>query len=111
MPLKCLVAMLKPNFTEKVVQAAKKNGATGATIIPASGTGVHEANTFFGLTLDVSTDVVIFILQEKDVDKIMATVKEAGSFDQPGTGIAFVVPVEQATGMESQTNQAEKKGD
>jgi hypothetical protein len=41
----------------------------------------------------------------------MATVKEAGSFDQPGTGIAFVVPVEQATGMESQTNQAEKKGD
>ncbi|KIX11342.1 P-II family nitrogen regulator [Dethiosulfatarculus sandiegensis] len=108
MPYKCLVAMLKPDLTEKVVQAAKKNGATGATIIPASGTGVHEANTFFGLTLDISTDVVIFVLPADDVEKIMATVREVGCFDQPGTGIAFVLPVEKATGLESQKNQAEK---
>ena len=43
--------MIKPNLTDKVVNSAKQAGATGATTIPASGTGAREAKTFFGLTL------------------------------------------------------------
>jgi hypothetical protein len=32
----------------------------------------------------------------------MDSIKAAGQFHKPGTGIAFVVPVEQVTGLESQ---------
>ena len=49
---KCIVAMVKPDLTDKVVDAAKAAGATGATIIDAAGTGAREAKTFFGLSLD-----------------------------------------------------------
>jgi nitrogen regulatory protein PII len=104
MAFKCILAMLKPDLTDKVVDAAKASGATGATIIAASGTGVHEAKTFFGLTLDVRTDIVLFLLQEHLVDTVLKAVETAGKFSEPGTGIAFVMPVEKAAGLESQIN-------
>jgi nitrogen regulatory protein PII len=94
--------MVKPDLTEGVVNAAKQAGATGATVVPASGTGVREAKTFFGLTLDVRTDIVLFLLSPEAVDPVLDAVERAGRFSEPGTGIAFVVPVDRAAGLESQ---------
>jgi len=102
MAYKCILAMLKPNLTDQVVDAAKKAGATGATIINAHGTGAHEATTFFGLTLDIATDVLVFVLQEQNVPPVLEAIEKAGHFDKPGTGIAFVLPVENAIGLSSQ---------
>ena len=105
---KCIIAMVKPNLTEDVVSSAKTAGATGATIIPASGTGAGEAKTFFGLSLDIRTEIVLFLVRESIVDDILAAIREAGQFSEPGTGIALVLPVEQTVGMESQ--QSRSKG-
>ena len=102
MAFKCVVAMVKPNLTDKVVTSAKQAGATGATIIQASGTGANEAKTFFGLSLDISTDVVLFLVHDDMVESVLSAIKERGRFSEPGTGIAFVVPVEQTAGFESQ---------
>jgi nitrogen regulatory protein PII len=101
---KCILAMVKPNLTDQVVDSAKKAGATGATIIPASGTGAGEAKTFFGLSLDIRTEVVLFLVSDAMVAPILSAIKEAGRFSEPGTGIALVLPVEQVAGMESQTS-------
>lgn len=102
MAYKSIVAMVKPNLTDMVVSSAKEAGATGATIIPASGTGAHEAKTFFGLSLDIRTDVVLFIVDSQLVEPVLSAIKEAGQFNEPGTGIAFVLAVEQTIGFESQ---------
>ena len=80
MPHKCIIAMVKPNLTDDVVSSAKKAGATGATIIPASGTGAGEAKTFFGLSLDIRTELVLFLVNERIVDAILAAIREAGRF-------------------------------
>jgi nitrogen regulatory protein P-II 1 len=106
MAFKSIVAMVKPDLTDTVVNSAKKVGATGATIIPASGTGAHEAKTFFGLSLDIRTDVVIFLVDEEIVEPVLSAIKEAGRFSQPGTGIAFVLAVEQTAGFESQLSKS-----
>ena len=104
---KCILAMVKPNLTDKVVQSAKKAGATGATIIPASGTGAREAKTFFGLSLDIRTEVVVFLVSDTKVEAILTAIQSAGRFSEPGTGIAMVLPVEQTAGMESQMSTKE----
>ena len=98
--------MVKPDLTGRVVDSAKKVGATGATIIPASGTGAHEAKTFFGLSLDIRTDVVLFLVDNEMVEPVLSAIKEAGRFNEPGTGIAFVLAVEQTAGLESQTSKS-----
>ena len=104
MAFQCVVAMVKPDLTDGVVDAAKQAGATGATIVPASGTGVREAKSFFGLTLDTRTDVVLFLLSDETVAPVLDAVERAGRFSEPGTGIAFVIPVDRIAGLESQLN-------
>jgi nitrogen regulatory protein PII len=99
---KCIIATVKPNLTDQVVNSAKEAGATGATIIPASGTGLHEAKTFFGLSLDIRTEVILFLVAEDRVEPVLSAVKAAGRLHEPGTGIAFVLDVEQTVGLESQ---------
>ena len=102
---KCIIAMVKPNLTDRVVDSAKAVGATGATIIPASGTGAGEAKTFFGLSLDIRTEIVLFVVHESIVEAILKAIQEAGRFSEPGTGIAMVMPIEKTTGMESQNSR------
>ncbi|MEA1945903.1 MAG: P-II family nitrogen regulator [Thermodesulfobacteriota bacterium] len=108
MAYKSIVAMVKPDLTDMVVNSAKQAGATGATIIPASGTGAHEAKTFFGLSLDIRTDVVIFLVDGEMVEPVLSAIKEAGRFSEPGTGIAFVLAVEQTAGFESQLSKPQR---
>jgi len=102
MRFKLILASVKTDLTDKIVDAAKAAGATGATIIPARGTGIHEAKTFFGLTLEAQTDIIMFLLEEHLVSNIMDAIKKEGEFHKAGTGIAFVLPVEHVVGLESQ---------
>lgn len=102
MKFKLILASVKPDYTDHVVDAGKKSGATGATIIPARGTGIREAKSFFGLTLESQTDIIMFLLGEHSVEPVLEAIRVAGEFHKPGTGIAFVMPVEQVIGLESQ---------
>lgn len=102
MKFKVVIAAVKTDVTDRIVHAAKEAGATGATITPSRGTGIHEAKTFFGLTLEAQTDLVMFLLEEHLVEAVMKAIYEAGRFERPGTGIAFVLPVDQVAGLESQ---------
>ena len=102
MQFKLIMAFVKPSITDKVVDAMKEAGATGATIIPARGTGIREAKSFFGLNIEDQTEIIVFLVEEHVVENLMKVIQLAGKFDKPGTGIAFVLPVEHIAGLESQ---------
>ena len=114
MNFKLIISMVKTNKTDKIIDAAKAAGGTGATIIPARGTGIHEAKTFFGLTLEAQTDVILFLVEERLVEPVLSAIYESGRLKDPGTGIAFVVGVDGAIGLESQIEhfrrEAKKNG-
>lgn len=102
MRFKIIIAVVKPSITDKVVDAVKEAGATGATIIPGRGTGMHEAKTFFGLSIEDKTDAILFLVEEHVTEKLLEVIETAGNFSEPGTGIAFSLPVEHVVGLESQ---------
>ena len=102
MRFKLILSAVKTEITDSVVDAAKEAGATGATIIPSRGTGIHEAKTFLDLTLEAQTDIIMLLVEEHLVTKILDAVKEAGEFHKPGTGIACVIPIEHVVGLDSQ---------
>jgi len=109
MRFKLIIATVKTDVTDNIVDAAKAAGATGATIIPGHGTGVREAKTFFGLNLEAQTDFVVFLLEEHLVEAVMEAICDAGEFVKPGTGIAFVLPVDSVSGLESQIERFKEK--
>ena len=102
MQFKLIMAFVKPNITDAVVDAMKEAGATGATIMPARGTGMHEAKSFFGLSIEDQTDIIVFLVEEHVVENLMKVIQLAGKFDEPGTGIALVLPVEHIAGLDTQ---------
>lgn len=108
MKFKMILAPVKPHVTDSIVDAAKEVGATGATIIAGRGTGMREAHSFFGLTLEEQTEIVLFLLEEHLVDPVMEAIYKAGKFDKPGTGIAFCLPVDCVAGLESQMEHFKK---
>lgn len=109
MRFKLILSTVKTDITNRIVDAAKGCGAAGATIIPARGTGIHEAKTFFGLTLEAQTDIVMLVVEEHLVPNILDAIKTAGEFHKPGTGIAFTLPIEDVVGLESQVDKFEEE--
>ncbi len=109
MKFKLVLAPVKTHITDAIVDAAKAVGATGATIIPARGTGIHEAKSVFGLALEDQTDIAMFLLEEHLVSKVLDAIKTAGEFDKPGTGIAFVLSIDKVLGLESQLEKLKEE--
>ncbi len=101
MHFKLIFAIVEDADTDSVVDAARKAGATGATVLnQARGEGIKPAKTFFGLDLESQRDVVMLLVEEHLSRRILETVGEAGGFDRkPGAGIAFQVDVEDAIGV------------
>ena len=65
MHFKLIIALVEDDKTNKVLDAARESGATGATVInQARGEGVEQAKTFFGLSLETQRDVLLFLVEE-----------------------------------------------
>ncbi len=111
MHFKLLIALVEDCKTTAVIEAARNAGATGTTVIGnASGEGVEESKTFFGLTLETQRDVLLMLVEEHLSRHILETISEAGEFDtQKGAGIAFQIDVEDVVGITHQIEELAEK--
>jgi len=107
MHFKLIIVFNEDSRTDKIMDAARAAGATGATIINnARGEGLTQSKTFFGLTLDTQRDVLLFIVEEHLSRQILEKINAVGKFDdKPGSGIAIQIDVEDAVGVNHQINQ------
>ena len=104
MHFKLIITFVEDNKTSAVMQAAREEGATGATVINhARGEGLAQKKTFFGLSLETQRDVVLFLVEEHLSRHIIEKISEVGEFEErPGTGIAIQIDVEDAVGVAHQ---------
>ena len=104
MHFKLIITFVEDNKTDAVMDAARDAGATGATVINnARGEGLKQSKTFFGLSLETQRDVLLFLVEEHMSRAIIEKISDVGEFeDNPGSGIAFQVNVEDAVGVTKQ---------
>jgi nitrogen regulatory protein PII len=104
MHFKLIIAFVEDDKTKAVLKAARDAGATGCTVVTsARGEGAELSKTFFGLTLETQRDVLLFLVEEHMSRFILERIGEAGKFeDEPGTGIALQIDVEDAVGVTGQ---------
>lgn len=104
MNLKLIMALVADGKTEGVLDAARKAGATGATVITSvRGEGLVPEKTFLGLELTAQRDVLMFLVAEPKAREILETIADAVNLDdEPGAGIAFQIAIEDAVGLRSQ---------
>jgi len=110
MHFKLIIAFVEDDKTDDVLEASRKEGATGATVINnARGEGLEPAKTFLGLSLETQRDVVLFLVEEHLSRRILEKISIVGEFDKtPGAGIAFQINVEDAVGVSHQVANLRK---
>ncbi|MEN8213743.1 MAG: P-II family nitrogen regulator [Pseudomonadota bacterium] len=111
MHFKLILVLVDDDHTDTVLDAARESGATGATVLnQARGEGAERKKTFFGLALETQRDLVLLLVEEHASRAILETIAKKCRFDeQPGTGIAFQIDVEDAIGVSHQIRQLSGK--
>lgn len=99
-----LIAIVDDQWTERVMDAARRAGAVGATLIQeARGQGRKGSRALLGLELDSGRDVVLFIVPRDRSAAILESVARTAAFDETsGTGLICDVEIEDSLGLRHQ---------
>ncbi|OIO67692.1 MAG: transcriptional regulator [Zetaproteobacteria bacterium CG12_big_fil_rev_8_21_14_0_65_55_1124] len=104
MHFKLIIALVDERQTKDIMLAAREAGATGATVVGAArGEGLEPKKTFFGMNLEAQRDMLMFIVEEHLSRQVLEHIAAIGGFeDNPGSGLAFQLDVEDTIGLRSQ---------
>ena len=95
MRFKLIMALVDDYHTENILNAARKAGAAGATVVTsAHGEGITPEKTFLGLEIAGHRCPMMVLLVKQISRENLKTIAKAGEFDQkPGSGIAFQITI------------------
>jgi nitrogen regulatory protein PII len=100
-----IFCIVNSGYSEAVMDAAKKFGARGGTVIDARGTASKEAETFFGVTVEPEKEIVMILVPTKRRDKILEAIYDEVGLATAGQGIAFSIPVDGVVGLSEETEE------
>lgn len=79
-------------YADDIMDAARKAGATGGTILHARGTGKPDDEKFFGITIVPEKEQVLMLANRETSNNIQKALLELECLNAPGIGIMFVTP-------------------
>jgi len=94
-----IVTIVNKGFAEEVVEASKKAGAQGGTIMHGRGSSVHETARIFGIPIEPEKEIVLTLIYRTKTEQVMSAIKNAVDINTPGKGICFVLEVEKTAGI------------
>ena len=89
---KLITAIVNRGYADDTMDAARKAGATGGTILNARGTAKQGDAKFFGVEIVPEKDMVLIVAENAKADEILNAIKTLPCLSQPGSGIAFASP-------------------
>jgi nitrogen regulatory protein PII len=94
------IIIIVPTGKEKdALHAAKEAGASGVTIVNASGMGLAELDNFYRHSPEESDKLLLFIVPTQIVDGIIKEIVRKLHITTTGDGIAFSVPISHMKGI------------
>jgi nitrogen regulatory protein PII len=94
--------IVNQGHSDEVVEAAKKSGARGATVLSARGTGTAETEKFFGLTIQPEKDIVMILVPSEIRRDVMTEICKNTGLSSEGKGISFSLPVSEVAGINNE---------
>jgi len=98
-PFDLIITIVNKGNSQKVVEAAKKAGADGGTLLFGRGTGIHEHAKLFGITIEPEKEVVLTLIKRDMCERVLDAIVLEADLNKPGKGIAFVLEVERVVGI------------
>lgn len=104
-----IVTIVNKGDSDDVVDASKKAGAEGGTIISGRGTGIHEQAKLFNILIEPEKDIVLTLIDRNKTKEVLEQIDQEVKLSQPGKGIAFVLQVEKTLGINHIINKMAKE--
>ncbi len=110
-----IITVVNKGWGDKVLEASMNAGAEGGTILLGRGIGIHDTKSVLGICIEPAREVILSLTYPEKKDEILQEIVSAAELDKPGTGIAFVVPIEKVAGIahrfQSGSKQSQPKTD
>jgi nitrogen regulatory protein PII len=103
-----IFCIVNSGYSEAVMDAAKKFGARGGTVLSGRGTANPEAEKMFGITVEPEKEIVMILVSAELKDRILSALYDEVGLNSPGQGIAFALPVDSVVGLSSMQEPKEK---
>ena len=97
--LHMITAVVQAHVGTKVINAALKAGAKGATYHHALGTGVRQTLGEAGEDIEIDKRVIFIVTETGKSDEVLRAVVETAELDKPGQGFACVQEIIRAFGI------------
>lgn len=89
-----ICVIVNSGYAEAVMDAARKAGARGGTIINARGTGTEQDMNFFGIQIIPEKEMLLMVAEHDIKEKLVEAVKSLPLLEKPGSGIVFTIEVD-----------------
>lgn len=99
MEYEAIFTIVDKGGSDKVLEAAKSAGSTGATVIHGRGSGSQEKMKLFDIEIDPEKDIILILSKIQDTESIVNSIRQDLDIDNPGSGIIFILDVNQTLGM------------
>ncbi|KQC08926.1 MAG: transcriptional regulator [Methanolinea sp. SDB] len=109
-----IVTIVSKGWADEVIRVSREAGAEGGTVLYGRGTGIHEQQTLLGIPIEPEKEIVFTIVDPEVSDTILEAISAGVSLDEPGRGIAFVIPLQRVAGRVHKTctlDQADPGGE
>ena len=94
-----IMCVVNAGYANDVMDVAKKNGATGGTVVHARGTGSREIEEMLNLTYNPEKDLILIVVEKELVENMLSSIYNSFGLDSEAKGIAFSLPVFSQIGM------------
>ena len=89
-----VVCIINNGYSDLVMGAARRTGATGGTTFHARGTGNADIEKFFGISISPEKEVILIVVDKEIKDKVVSAIYKDAGLDTKGQGIVFTLPVD-----------------
>ena len=86
--------VVNSGYAGDIMHAARRAGAKGGTLMDARGTARESDAKFFGVAIVPEKEFLMILVENSQVDGILAAIKSCKCLEQPGIGIVFCMPVD-----------------
>lgn len=103
-----IVTIVRKGWGDTVLEASIKAGAHGGTIMYGRGSGIHERQKILGISIEPEKEIVLTVTYSDKNERILKEIVRVTNLDEPGMGIAFVLPIDKVAGVAHLAGEAVK---
>ena len=97
--LNLITCIVQRGRAEKVVDAALRAGAPGATYHYGRGTGVRQKLGVLSKLIVPEKEIITIVTKDSQTDSVFDAVVKAGKLDKKGQGFAYIHKLDRAIGF------------